>query len=131
MKSVSFIFDKAAIGLSMACAVHCLLLPVALVMIPSLAATVFGDEQFHQLMIVVVLPTSLLALTLGCRQHREMSIMVIGVVGLAIIVFAALFGYDLLGETGEKAATLIGASLIALSHVRNQRLCRKHRHCDH
>ena len=128
--SVSYVFDKVAIGLSLFCAVHCLMLPVALVMLPALTSTTFGDEQFHQWMLVAVLPTSLLALTLGCRQHRRMDIMVIGLTGLAIMISAALFGHDLLGETGEKITTLLGASLIALSHVRNQSLCRRH-DCDH
>lgn len=128
--SVSYVFDKVAIGLSLFCAVHCLMLPVALVMLPALTSTTFGDEQFHQWMLVAVLPTSLLALTLGCRQHQRMDIMVIGLTGLAIMISAALFGHDLLGETGEKITTLLGASLIALSHVRNQSLCRRH-DCDH
>jgi len=130
VKSTPFIFDKAAIGLSLFCAVHCLLLPVTLIMLPSLAATTFGGEEFHQWMLVAVLPISLLALTLGCRKHREMSIMLLGLMGLIIILVAALFGHDLFGEIGEKVATLLGASLIALSHVRNQSLCHQH-NCDH
>ena len=128
--SVSYIFDKAAIGLSLFCAAHCLLLPLALVLIPALTSTTFGNEEFHQWMLAAVLPTSLLALTLGCRQHQRMDIMAIGLTGLAIMILAALFGHDLFGESGEKVTTLVGASLIALSHIRNQSLCRRH-DCQH
>ncbi len=128
MKTLSTGIDKVAISLSFLCAVHCLVLPVALVMLPALAATTFGDESFHKWMLVAVLPTSLVALTMGCRRHRNMSVMAIALPGLAILTFTAFFGHDLLGESGEKTASLLGASLIALSHFRNHALC-KRLHC--
>lgn len=125
MKTVSTHFDKAAIGLSLVCAVHCLLLPVALVILPTLAASTFSDERFHQWMLMTVLPTSLLALTMGCQRHRNMSVMAMGLPGLAILTLAAFLGHDWLGESGEKIASLLGASLIALGHFRNHKLCRR------
>ena len=47
MKSISINIDKVAIGLSLICTVHCLLLPVAFVLLPALAANTFGGERFH------------------------------------------------------------------------------------
>ena len=128
MKPTSTTIDKAAIGLSLICAVHCLLLPVALVMLPALAASTFGDERFHQSLLIVVLPTSLIALTMGCRQHQNTSVIAMGLPGLIVLTLAAFFGHDL-GENGEKIASLLGASLIALAHLRNHTLCRS-LHCD-
>jgi hypothetical protein len=125
VKTVSTHFDKAAIGLSLVCAVHCLLLPVALAILPILAASTFTDESFHLWMLVAVLPTSLLALTIGCRHHRNISVMALGLPGLAILTLAALFGHEWFGESGEKIASLLGASLIALGHLRNHALCRQ------
>ena len=125
VKSVSTSLDKAAIGLSMVCAVHCLLLPVALVLLPALAANSFGDESFHSWMLLAVLPTSIFALTMGCRQHRNYSVMATGLLGLAILTLAILFGHDWMGETWEKVATLAGALFIALGHFKNHRLCKK------
>lgn len=125
MKAIPINIDKLAVGLSLICTVHCLLLPVALVMLPALAANTFGDESFHQWMLLAVLPTSLIALTMGCRRHLNFSVLAIGLPGLAILTLAAFFGHDLFGETGEKIASLLGASLIALGHFRNHRLCKK------
>lgn len=131
MNSLSTSIDKAAIGLSLICAVHCLALPVALVMLPALAATTFGDEHFHRWMLLVVLPTGLVALTMGCRQHRNVSVMATGLLGLTILTLALLFGHTWLGEAWEKAASLTGASLIALGHLRNHTLCKRQQcHCD-
>ena len=129
MKPLSTGIDKVAISLSLLCAVHCVALPVALVMLPALAATALGDESFHRWMLVAALPTSLIALTMGCRRHRDMSVMAIALPGLGVLTFTAFFGHDLLGETGEKIASVLGASLIALSHLRNHALCVR-LHCD-
>lgn len=51
--------DKFAIGLSAMCAIHCLAVPVLLVLLPSAAALGLGNEQFHFWMLVAVLPSSL------------------------------------------------------------------------
>ena len=47
--------DKFAIGLSAMCAIHCLAVPVLLVLLPSAAALGLGNEQFHFWMLVAVM----------------------------------------------------------------------------
>ena len=125
MTPLSTHIDKAAIGLSLLCAVHCLLLPVALAVLPTLAVSSFGDERFHLWMLMAVLPTSLIALSMGCRRHRNISVLVMGLPGLAILTVAALFGHEWSDESGEKILSLIGASLIAFGHIKNHALCRQ------
>ncbi len=118
--------DKAAVGLSMVCVVHCLLTPVAVVMLPALGATLLEDERFHYGLLFLVLPTSLLALGLGCRRHRHFEIVAMGLLGLFVLFLVLLLGEDVVGEGGEKIATVAGAAIIALAHVRNYSLCRDH-----
>ena len=125
MKTPAVSLDKTAIGLSLFCAIHCLLLPVALVMAPTLAASGFASEAFHQWLLIAVLPISVVALGLGCRRHHNFSTLRWGIPGLLILSFTALWGHDLLGETGEKLASLLGASLIAVGHWINHRLCQQ------
>lgn len=115
--------DRAAIGFSTVCAAHCALLPVALILLPVLAGTFLGDESFHRMMIFGALPTSLLALGMGWRKHRKWDVVVFGLVGLGILVGAAVWGHDLVGEQGEKVATVLAAAILAFSHLRNQSLC--------
>lgn len=124
MKSLTATMDKTAIGFSVACALHCLLLPVTIILLPTFTANILANEYFHQMMLWVVLPTSLLALFMGCRKHRNMSVLALGLPGLIILSLAAFIGHDLLGETGEKVASVLGAFLIALGHLKNHRLCR-------
>src|SRR6056297_2916241 len=122
--------DRLAIGLSMLCALHCLALPLATALLPSLLGMGLEDESFHVWLVIIVIPLSAFALTLGCTKHRNKSVLYIGMLGLGILCLAPLLGHDLLGEVGERLLTLAGSILIALSHVRNFRLCRQGDICE-
>ncbi len=115
--------DKAAIGFSLVCVIHCLLTPIAIVMLPALGATFLEDERFHYAILFLVLPTSLIALGLGCRKHGRLEILLMGLIGLFILCLILILGEDTIGETGEKVSTVIGTAIIAFAHVRNFRLC--------
>lgn len=116
-------FDKTAIAISFACTLHCLLLPIALVAAPSTALLAIFGEGFHESLILVVLPVSLLALLIGARQHGEWRVILTGLAGILISVASVLLGHDVLGDAGEVIGTLVGAGLIATSHFQNQRCC--------
>lgn len=120
-------FDKLAISLSAICAFHCLVLPLLLVVLPSLSVLPLGGEAFHKWMVVAVLPISAFSLTLGCKQHKRKSALVAGFIGVALLVLAVLFGESHLGEVGEKGFTLAGAILVAIAHLKNQRMCKQAR----
>jgi len=117
--------DKTAISLSVVCALHCMLLPVALAFLPSLASLPMGDESFHRALVFLVLPLSLIALTLGCKRHRQWYVFAIGAMGCSVLLITAVLGHDLMGEFFEKVATIIGSSLVASSHLVNYRRCRQ------
>lgn len=121
--------DRTAIALSALCVVHCLVLPVVLVMLPALATLGLDNEAFHVWMTVVVLPVSALALVMGCRRHGRRWVLAVGSLGLAILILAVFAGHDVLGEVGERLMTVLGASLIAVSHYRNFRLCQRVEQC--
>ncbi len=122
--------DTLAISTSAICAIHCLSLPLLVSLYPALGATVFGQEAFHVWLLWLVIPLSVVSLTLGCKVHRDRLVVGFGLAGLATLIAAAAFGHDVLGEAGERAATLVGASLIAAGHLRNYLLCRRAR-CAH
>lgn len=121
MKLTQTTADKFAIGLSLMCTVHCFATPVILALLPSFAVLQINGEQFHLWVLAAVLPTSLLALSLGCKKHKRTRYMACGVVGLAFLIIAVLLGY----EEAEKALTLIGSAFIALAHWFNYQQCFK------
>lgn len=132
--STQAIGDKFAIGLSVMCAVHCLLLPLLLVLLPSMAALQLDNEAFHFWMLIAVIPSSLYALTLGCKQHKRYQVFVLGAIGLCLLIAAVALGEARLGEMGEKLITVLGSGLIVIGHVLNFRLCHlqrgEHSCCD-
>ena len=125
MNNVQVTADKAAVVLSIACAVHCLLLPVALIVLPAIATLPLGDESFHQMLLMGVIPVSMMAMLLGCRQHRNAWVAGTCLLGLGILLFAALFGHDLAGEAGEKILTVLGSAVVVFGHVQNYRRCQQ------
>lgn len=125
MRATRALADKFSISLSMICAIHCLTVPLLLVLLPSLAAMQLDHESFHFWMVVAVIPTSLYALTLGCKQHQRKRVLALGGIGLILLLFAVALGADRIGETGEKLLTLLGALCVATGHLMNYRLCRK------
>ena len=122
--------DHAAIGISLLCVIHCLTLPIALTLIPSIGGLPLADERFHLWLVMLVVPTSFIALFLGCRRHRRWHVVGWGVAGVTALVLTAVFGHSMLGEVGERVFTVIGAVLVAIGHVLNYRLCRQVDCCD-
>ena len=131
MRNLQAITDQTSIGLSLVCAVHCLLVPVLLVAVPSLASLPLESEIFHVWMIVAVLPFSTFAMTLGCKKHTRYKILILGLLGLTSLVLALVLE-GLVGQAGEKLLTLLGAGLIAWGHIANYELCQQHEpsNCD-
>tara|TARA_R110001592_G_scaffold363391_1_gene687056 strand:- start:14285 stop:14713 length:429 start_codon:yes stop_codon:yes gene_type:complete len=123
MKTAQAITDKLAIGLSLMCAIHCLTLPLLLALLPSMAALRLDNEHFHFWMVVAVLPSSVYALTLGCKQHKRYQLLILGAIGLALLVLALAMGEERIGNAGEKILTVAGASFVAVGHWLNYRLC--------
>ncbi len=128
MMNVQKISDKTAIGLSLLCVIHCLILPILLMIVPTFAGIAFlKDETFHLWMLFAVIPISCLALLMGYRHHKSRQTLLIGFIGLSIIAATAYLGHDLLGRVGEVVLTVLGSCTIALSHLRNYRMRNQHK----
>lgn len=126
MKQIQLVIDRASIGLSCLCVVHCLLLPILLVLFPTFSSLAIADESFHQVLVLAVLPSSIVALALGYRAHGQVAVLGWGGIGLVLLTLTALFGHDWLGESGEKSFTVVASLLISFSHVRNFVLAKQH-----
>lgn len=112
--------DGFAIGLSSICIVHCLVMPLLLVLFPSSLVSFFADESVHRLAVFFAVPISVFALTLGCGSHKRFWVLTMGVVGISLLLLP-LF---LPNEATEKLLTVSGAMLIAVSHLMNMKICR-------
>lgn len=118
-------FDGLAIVLSGTCMLHCLALPILVTLFPIVQGSLLEEQHFHLIMLVLILPTSLIALTVGCRKHKDKLTIALGTIGLVVLAITALFGHELFGMLGERIITSIGGLVLAAAHIRNYLSCRK------
>ncbi|MFK7826850.1 MAG: MerC domain-containing protein [Oligoflexales bacterium] len=71
----------------------------------------------------VQLPTSLYALAIGCKKHRNFKILATGFVGISLLFLTAFWGHALFGCKGERYMTLLGSCFISSAHFLNYRRC--------
>jgi hypothetical protein len=123
MTKLQLLSDKLAIGLSMICVVHCLVLPMLLILVPPFSGLfALDDEMFHQWMLYAVLPISIAALMIGHFHHCSYEVFLVGSIGLSLIILSATLSHDVLGETGEVVLSILGSMIIAYGHFRNYQL---------
>ena len=120
-----FKIDGLAISLSFICAFHCLFVPSFIVLAPSFLSIVFDNEFIHYLILVLAIPISIFALAIGYKAHNNLSMVLIGLLGLSTLLFAVLFAANLFGEVGEKGLTLMGSVMVAAAHFRNLKVCKE------
>tara|TARA_B100000989_G_scaffold41513_1_gene26413 strand:+ start:210 stop:608 length:399 start_codon:yes stop_codon:yes gene_type:complete len=129
MKVLQEFSDKTAIGLSMICLVHCLVLPSFLIILSGYFTLSYDNELVHYMLLLIAIPLSFYALINGVRNHSSFIYLVTGMAGIISLIFAVTMGVDLWDESGEIVFTIIGASLVSFSHYKNYKLCRE-AECD-
>jgi len=137
-------WDRVGILLSLLCTVHCILLPVATLLLPW-SNHFTNSVTFHWLIAAIVVPVGLFAFVRGYMAHRRMWVIVTGVAGIALLVMGLLlpeghlfvfdhshhsFGSEHDHNTffnQEGLLTLIGSLVLVIAHIGNLRSC----HHDH
>ena len=71
--------DKLSISLSLACMIHCLLMPSFLILTSGFLALSIDNELIHKVFLIIVLPVSLYALITGYNNHKILSYLYIGI----------------------------------------------------
>lgn len=116
--------DKTAVMLSGLCLVHCLLLPLVIAVFPVLGLSFVSHETFHQLILIVVIPTTLIALGVGVARHRSRAVALLGLTGIVALIAAAFVVHDMGSAALERWATVAGGVILAAAHIRNFQLSR-------
>lgn len=128
-------FDRFAIMLSGICAIHCIILPIAVSAMPLFMASIdhghhLHDFVFHQAILLFILPVSIIALYTGFRSHRQAPPIAIASIGLLLLVTVALFAEKMIARgimqhEGETILTVIGGITHAVGHILNVLATRK------
>src|SRR5260370_18160075 len=115
-------FDRAGMSASLACAVHCALLPLALAALPALGLAWLDSPWVDGSMVVLALGIALSAHRGGYRLHRRCLPAGVALAGIAIIVTAMCL---LKGSASHHYIQASGAVFIARSHLLNHQFCKR------
>jgi hypothetical protein len=119
-------WDALGIGASLACAIHCALLPLFLSSLPLFGINIIENHAFEAGMIALAFAIGSYALYHGYRKHHHSWLPVT----LFILGFACLVIKEFVVE--YEAWLLIPAvGLIIAAHLLNFRFCRVHNHAHH
>ncbi len=123
------IFDTIGITMSGTCAIHCLMAPVTVIILPLLGLTIVDEHILHEILLYLILPSALIAITMGCRKHKDYSVAALAIIGISLLVYTVVL-HDIYDPQLITVMTFIGSTLLVISHVRNYMLCRK-ADCQH
>ena len=116
--------DRFAMGISMACVIHCFFAPSLIVMSYGFLSFSVDSEIVHLVLLLITIPISLFALGIGYKNHEVLSYLLIGIVGLSVLT-TAYFLEDVITQSFERFMTVLGASIIAFSHFKNYKKCKE------
>lgn len=124
-------WDALGIGASLACAIHCALLPLFLTSLPVFGVNIIENIGFELLMAVIALCIGVFSLYHGKKKHHHN--------WLPIILFSGgilLLMMRIIWHSWSAWLLLPAVGLIVTAHYLNYRLCRGHNHahaddCDH
>jgi len=118
--SVKINWDAMGIGASVACAIHCALLPLVLTALPIFGINIIDNKAFEYFMILLAFAIGAYALSHGYRKHHKNAAPLIVFSCGMLFLFAKEIWHD------YSVILLIPAvTLIVSAHIINFKLCRK------
>jgi MerC mercury resistance protein len=126
-----FNWDAMGVATSLACAIHCAVLPLVLTSLPVFGVNIIENMNFEYFMIFLAAGIGGFSLWHGYRKHHHRF--------LPLIVFLVGIGFlfaKQLWHNFEYWLLPIAVVLIVAAHLMNYRACRIHDHahkedCDH
>ncbi|HET9057724.1 MAG TPA: MerC domain-containing protein [Chitinophagaceae bacterium] len=116
--------DFWGITISVACAIHCALLPLLFVSLPILGINIIDNTWFEYGMIILAFAVGVFALSHGYKKHHHKLIPVyLFSVGILLLTGKQVF------EVYKYWFLFPAIGLIIYAHLLNYNLCRRTNHC--
>lgn len=131
MSSLKINWDALGITASLACAIHCALLPLFLTSLPLFGINIIHNQQFEYGMILLAFFVGSYSLYHGWKKHHHNKLPILAFTAGILLLFAKQKWHS------YEIWFLIPAVLFIVgAHVYNFRFCRIHNHahetdCDH
>jgi len=119
--------DKIGMALSIGCAIHCVLTPIVLPLLPMLGFLIGHDGHFHLILSAVITGVAALALIPGYRKHKMWGPIISAWMGIVTIIVMGVLEYYTHSPL-IMICTIIGSCFIIVGHYFNHKyLCK----CEH
>ncbi len=112
--------DTTGACLSVACAIHCLAMPLLVAVLPLIGLGFFATERAEVVLISGAIALAIGSLAWGVRHHRSWRALLVLIVALAFIATAR----TAVEGTFEVVFYSIGGVLLASAHLVNRHLCK-------
>ena len=117
-------YDALGIAASVACAIHCALLPLVLTSLPVLGINIINNTWFEVFMILLAAAIGSYSLTHGYKKHHhhKQAIYILAL-GITMLLLKQIF------HAYQTWFLVPAVILIVRAHYINYRQCRKAAHC--
>lgn len=117
--------DLTGLVLSFTCLIHCLALPLLLLLAPALSRWIALPEGVHAAILLLALPAAVIAMKGGWRRHRRTMPAICAAAGLGLLALGLSAHEGWIAVTDPEAAdrllTSAGALTLAAAHLANWR----------
>lgn len=121
-------WDKIGLSLSFICAIHCMITPILVLLLPIVAHYYMSQEWFHWVLALLIVPVGIFAFVSGFKHHRKTIVFYLGIPGLIIVGIIPLFFHEYFVWWSEALLMVIGSTLLISSHWINRKSCACHIH---
>ncbi len=118
--------DNTGACLSFACALHCMAMPLLVVVLPLIGLSFLATERAELVLITGAIALAIGSLAWGVRLHRSWRALLILIVALAFIVISR----TAVEGSFEVVFYSIGGILLASAHLVNRHLCKTCPACE-
>jgi hypothetical protein len=114
--------DKAGTAASLACAVHCAVLPLFVTLLPLFGLGFLADERVEWALVVLSGLMGITSLCLGFKEHRSRRAFAYLGIGLGMLAVGRIVEEQMNSPWGVLIVVLGGVTL-ATAHLINRKLC--------
>lgn len=124
--------DRVGATASLLCAVHCMLLPFVLALLPLIGLEFLAGHTFERIFVACAAVLASTSILVAYRRHRHPQALFLMVPGIVLLLFGVAINLDV-HVLVHTASVVTGGLLVASAHVTNLVLAHRHHRatCTH
>lgn len=124
-KRLALLVDRVGATASLLCAVHCVLLPFVLALLPLIGLEFLAGHTFERIFVACAAVLASTSLITAYRRHRKPHALFLMVPGIVLLVFGIAIDLDV-HVVIHTICVVSGGLLVASAHITNLVLAHRH-----